>query len=167
MQLRAFEEEHDQHAPEIALEVPARAEYVAVVRTFVSSLAAARRVLDAERVDDLKLAVSEACTNAIEAYGSGTSGDKVLVRWREEDDFVEVSVCDLGPGFDLDGLPGHPPVTDPDRLKYERGLGIPLIRRLVDDVDFRPSSRGTSVSLVLRCERSQETPPPGRRPEGT
>ena len=32
----------------------------------------------------------------------------------------------------------HPPVTDPSRLDYERGLGIPLIRILTDEVEFGP-----------------------------
>jgi anti-sigma regulatory factor (Ser/Thr protein kinase) len=41
-------------------------------------------------------------------------------------------------------------VTDPDRLKFERGLGIPLIRALVDEVEFSPTDEGTAVRLVMR-----------------
>ncbi len=57
---------------------------------------------------------------------------------------------DRGHGFDPADLPDHPPVTDPDRLKFERGLGIPLIRALVDEVEFSPTADGTSVRLVMR-----------------
>jgi serine/threonine-protein kinase RsbW len=137
----------------VELEIPARAEYIALVRLVVSSLAAGRRVLADDRVDDLKLAVSEACTNAIEAHDAIEADDRVLVRWREGDDRFDVSIDDRGEGFDPSSLPEHPPVTDPERLNFERGLGIPLIRTLVDEVHFDPSDTGTSVRLTLYCGR--------------
>ncbi|HZQ28096.1 MAG TPA: ATP-binding protein [Acidimicrobiales bacterium] len=138
--------------PVIELEIPARAEYVGLVRLVVSSLASGRRALAEERIDDLKLAVSEACTNAIEAHHDVDADERVLVRCAEADDRLVVSIRDKGPGFDPDSLPEHPPVTDPDRLNFERGLGIPLIRTLVDEVSFDSSSAGTSVRLVMFCE---------------
>ncbi|MDP9388903.1 MAG: ATP-binding protein [Actinomycetota bacterium] len=135
----------------IELEIPARPEYVGLARLVVSSLASSRRALADERVDDLKLAVSEACTNAIEAHAVVDVDDRVMVRWSEGDDRLQVEVEDQGHGFDLGELPEHPPVTDPDRLNFERGLGIPLIRTLVDEVDFDPSEAGTSVRMVMFC----------------
>jgi len=74
----------------------------------------------------------------------------VLVRCRSDEERLEVCVEDQGRGFDPSQLPDHPPVTDPDRLKYERGLGIPLIRALVDEVEFSPTGGGTAVRLVMR-----------------
>jgi serine/threonine-protein kinase RsbW len=119
----------------------------------VSSLAAGRRVLADDRVDDLKLAVSEACTNAIEAHDAIEADDRVVVRWQETDDRFEVSILDQGEGFDPSSLPEHPPVTDPERLNFERGLGIPLIRTLVDEVHFDSADSGTAVRLTLYCGR--------------
>lgn len=132
----------------LELTVPSRAEYIAVVRLVVSSLATARRALVDDRVDDLKLAVSEACTNAIEA-NRRASGAPVVVTCFEAPERFEVCVSDSGSGFDPDMLPEHPPVTDPDRLNFERGLGIPLIRSLVDDVRFESGPDGTSVWMTL------------------
>lgn len=133
----------------LELEIPARPEYVAIVRLVVSSLAGARRALVDERLDDLKLAVSEACTNAIEAHrGVGVDGP-ITVRVVEAAERLEVHINDRGPGFDPDRLPAHPPVTDPERLNFERGLGIPLIRTLVDEVVFVATGTGTSVRLIL------------------
>ena len=137
--------------PVIELEIPARAEYVGLVRLVVSSLASARRTLAEERVDDLKLAVSEACTNAIEANVHVDVDERVTLRWSEADDRLQVQIDDRGKGFDPGQLPEHPPVTDPSRLNFERGLGIPLIRTLVDEVAFDPSESGTSVRLVMFC----------------
>lgn len=138
--------------PDIALEIPARPEYVAVARLVVSSLAATRRAMSDDQIDDLKLAVSEACTNAIEATNAASSDRPVTVVCREHGDRLDVEIRDTGKGFDPANLPRHPPVTDPERLNFERGLGIPLIRTLVDEVDFHPSPKGTTVRLTMRCD---------------
>ena len=135
----------------IELEIPARPEFVALARLVVSSLASTRRDLADERIDDLKVAVSEACTNAIEAHHSADTHDSVVVRCTEFDDRLQIEIEDRGSGFDPESLPEHPPVTDPERLNFERGLGIPLIRTLVDEVDISSSGDGTRVSLVMRC----------------
>ena len=142
--------------PRIELEIPARPEYVGLVRLVVSSLASSRRTLADDRVDDLKLALSEACTNAIEAHAGLPADERVRVRWSEGDDRLEVHVEDRGPGFDPGSLPEHPPVTDPERLNFERGLGIPLIRSLVDEVAFAPAERGMSVRLVMFCGPAED-----------
>jgi serine/threonine-protein kinase RsbW len=143
----------------LELEIPPRAEYIAIARLVVSSLASSRRALGDERIDDLKLAVSEACTNAIEAQGGSAGGDPVRIRVWEGLDHLDVAVEDRGPGFDPDALPPHPPVTDPDRLNFERGLGIPLIRSLVDRVEFRTSSEGTSVVMTILGGPAELEPP--------
>ena len=135
----------------IELEIPARPEYVALARLVVSSLASSRRDLEDDRIDDLKVAVSEACTNAIEAHGAADTDDSVTLKLTEDVDRLEVLIEDRGPGFDPQTLPEHPPVTDPERLNFERGLGIPLIRTLVDEVEFSSSGRGTSVRMVMLC----------------
>ncbi len=133
----------------LELAVPPGPEYIAVVRLVVSSLASARRNLADERIDDLKLAVSEACTNAIEAQRESATRDAVTVRVLEAPERLEIQVCDRGPGFDPDQLPGHPPVTDPERLNFERGLGIPLMRTLVDYLDFESRPGRTVVRMIV------------------
>ncbi|MGH9307186.1 MAG: ATP-binding protein, partial [Acidimicrobiales bacterium] len=116
----------------------------------VGSLAVTRCGLDEGRIADLRVAVSEACTNAIESYRrAATDSDSVIVAWRDEDDRLEVAIEDRGPGFDPGDLASHPPVTDPARLNYERGLGIPLIKELVDEVCIESSSSGTVVTIAM------------------
>lgn len=141
----------------LELSVPSRPEYIAIVRLVVSSLAAARRNLADDRIDDLKLAVSEACTNAIEANLANGTESPVVVRFWEAPERMELCISDSGRGFNPDLLPEHPPVTDPDRLNFERGLGIPLIRNLVDDVRFDPGEQGTSVWMTLFGGPAEET----------
>lgn len=138
----------------LSLEIPPRAEFVAVARLVVSTAAKSRRALADDRVADLTLALSEACTNAIEAHDAKDQADRVTVRVDEDDERLVVTVEDRGPGFDLMELPTHPAVTDPDRLNFERGLGIPIIRNLVDEVTFTSDDGGTTVTMVLRCPPS-------------
>jgi serine/threonine-protein kinase RsbW len=133
----------------LELEVPPSPEYIAIVRLVVSSLASARRNLADQRIDDLKLAVSEACTNAIEAHARAGHRRAVAVRVLEADERLEVEITDHGGGFDPDQLPLHPPVTDPSRLDFERGLGIPLIRTLVDLARFERLADGTRVRMIV------------------
>jgi serine/threonine-protein kinase RsbW len=134
----------------VELEIPARPEFIALARLVVSAFAAGVGTLADDRIDDLKLAVSEACTNAVEAHGAVATDERVVIRCAAGDDWVEVTVEDRGGGFDPAALPLHPPATDPERLRFERGLGIPLIRSLVDEVEFLSSSEGTRVRIVMR-----------------
>jgi serine/threonine-protein kinase RsbW len=136
----------------VELEIPARPEFVALARMVVAAMASSDAHLPDDRIDDLKIAVSEACTNAIEAHDAVAVDDQITVRCQAYRQILEVRIEDRGGGFDPATLPEHPPVTDPDRLKFERGLGIPLIRSLVDEVEIKSSSAGTAVRMVMRLE---------------
>lgn len=133
----------------LELDVPSSPEYIAIVRLVVASAASFRRALADERIDDLKLAVSEACTNAIEANREVNPGAPVHVEVWEAPDRIEVKIEDAGPGFDPDTLQFPPPFTDPARLNFERGLGIPLIKTLVDRAVFVRKEKGTSVRVTV------------------
>jgi serine/threonine-protein kinase RsbW len=139
---------------EVELRFPARAEHLSLVRLVVSHLAQQGGAgLDLPRMDDLRLAVSEACANAVEAYGRrGAAGD-VVMRCSVVPGEVAVEVEDEAGGFDVDELVPHPPVDTPERLHHERGLGIPLMRQLADRVEFSVGSTGTVVRMVIGRDR--------------
>jgi serine/threonine-protein kinase RsbW len=135
----------------VELEVPARADFLAIIRMVVTSFAHLHPEYDDDQVDDLRLAVSEACTNAIDAHRAGSVDDRVVVRCTGTGDQLEVVVLDRGGGFDLTEVEAAPPPTDPNRLEWERGLGIPLIKALADEAEFSSSEEGTSVRLVIKA----------------
>jgi anti-sigma regulatory factor (Ser/Thr protein kinase) len=140
----------------VDLELPARPEYLAVIRSVVTEVAEAASKLPAGRIDDLRLAVTEACANAIDATRrAGMGGARITLHCAVDGERIVVEVHDAAGGFDPDALVPHPPVTKPDRLKFERGLGVPLMRALADEVTFRQEDGGTTVRLVLT---------PGERP---
>jgi anti-sigma regulatory factor (Ser/Thr protein kinase) len=135
---------------EVELRIPARAEHLALVRVVVTAIAESAARLDGARLDDLRLLVSEACANAIEAYNRrGRPGAPIRVRCSAEDGRVIVEVHDDAGGFDPDALEPHPPVETPERLHHERGLGVPLMRALADVAEFEPDGDGTTVRLVV------------------
>lgn len=135
------------------MRVPAAPEYLALVRMVVAGTARIDPLLDDEHVDDLRVIVSEACTNAIEAStppdGSGDEPPLIAIEVRLMPSRVEVIVDDVGSGFDPEDLDVLPPVTDPERMRIERGLGIPLIRALSDEAEIRSGPQGTRVHVAL------------------
>ena len=137
---------------EIRIEVPPRMDFLAVVLLFVAAAAAMDPPLPESRLDDLRLAVTEACSNAIKAHRPEAREDPVVVSCRIDEDHFRVDIQDRGPGFDPDTLTVLPDAAHPDRLQHESGLGVPLIRVLTDDVIFTPTEDGTIVSMIL--ERS-------------
>lgn len=137
---------------EVELAIPARSAYLSLVRLVVdAAVATLAPQLTASRRDDLKVAVTEACSNAIDAHRAAWGHDPVYVRCRVLDDAVAVEVVDQGLGFDPDRVADLPAATDPRRLRHESGLGIPLMRTLADDVAFLPTPGGTCVRLTVNC----------------
>ena len=135
---------------EIVLEIPPRLDYLAVVRLVVATAAALDPPLPESRLDDLRLAVTEACSNAIKAHRPDAADEPVVIACHLDDDLFRVDIHDRGPGFDPDALAALPEATDPRRLQHESGLGIPLIKVLTDEVTFRPGDGGTVVSMTLK-----------------
>ena len=134
----------------VELAIPARPAYLSLVRLVVdAAVGSLAPGLSAARLDDLKIAVTEACSNAIEAHEATYAEEPVVVRCVVDDDQVTVEVVDNGEGFDPDRVETLPAATDPRRLRHESGLGIPLMRTLTDQVAFTRAVNGTTVSLTV------------------
>jgi len=135
----------------IELDVPARPQYLSLVRSIVTLIAETGSKLPDRRIEDLRLAVTEACANAIDAERRKPEAERlpIIVRCDLEADYVVVEVHDEGGGYDPAALPPDPDVTRPARLMFERGLGIPLMRELSDELGFRRDGAGTTVRLTF------------------
>lgn len=147
----------------VELAIPARPAYLSLVRLVVdATVASLAPGLTTARRDDLKIAVTEACANAIEAHEMTYAEGPVVVRCVIDDDQVTVEVADEGEGFDPEGVASLPPATDPRRLRHESGLGIPLMRTLTDEVSFRRVVNGTTVVLTVYRSPDDRTDRPER-----
>lgn len=133
----------------ITLEVPAKAEYLSLVRSVVTAAAALDPRLGHDRIDDLRLAVSEAATNAIEAHANLGSDERITIRCDLAEDRIEVEVRDRGDGLVESAVAAHGPLDAPGRLDYEGGFGLPLMRVLADQMKIRSLETGTAVHLIV------------------
>jgi serine/threonine-protein kinase RsbW len=121
----------------VALTVPARAEFIALGRLALTGLARTR-ALSAEIVADLKLALTEACSNSVRhAYDEGREG-VVEILYELSDDRIAIQVTDDGSGFDPEILERAQEELD------EGGLGIAIIRALTDELEIGPRPEGGS-----------------------
>ena len=134
---------------EVRLEIPARVDYLGLARQVVAAAAAVEPTFRDERIDDLRVAVSEATTNAIEAHADLDSDERILIRCNLDDDRIEVAVLDQAGGFDPEEVDSAPDATATDRLEWERGLGLPLMRSLADETDIESTDDGTIVRIVV------------------
>lgn len=132
-------------AATVRLTLPAKAEYLILVRLTLAGIA--REVpMSESALADLKLAVTEVCANAVRhAYGDGTG--VVRLQFSLVAGAIEVTVEDDGPGF----APGEAPedVLGGDEL-LEDGMGLSISRAIVDElvVDGGSGGRGTVVRLT-------------------
>jgi len=134
----------------VELSIPPRSDHLSLVRLLVQAAASIDGRLPERRIDDLRLATSEACANALDAQTASGSTKPVHTTIELGDDHVAVTVVDHAGGFEVGQVAPIPPVTDPSRLRHERGLGIPLMRSLVDEVTFTRTPDGTAVRLLIR-----------------
>lgn len=120
-----------------------QANRIAEVRSRVAKFARTMP-FEEEAIHEIKLAVSEAATNALR-HGSTDSACRMNIRMRRLTDGLSVTVSDRGGGFD----PSSVCSQAPDSL-CESGRGIWFMRAVMDDVIFRDNNPGTSVELVKR-----------------
>ena len=141
----------------IDIEFPPRPEYVSFVRVVVAAAAELDPGLAPSRVDDLRVVVSEATTNAIQAHLRTGSDQPIRVRCHRSAGRVSVVVCDEGSGFDPDAVPEMPAPDSPDRLRHESGMGLSIIKTLADDLQISSSPAGTRLRLMLATGPSDES----------
>ena len=129
----------------IELRLPSRAEWVGVARLAVAGVAS-RLNFGIEDIEDLKLAVAEACTNCIQ---HASESDEVRIACVVHADRLVVTVEDRGKGFDARGIAprtlGEPKVG---------GLGVFLIRTLMDDVSYEVDPQtGTRLTMTKHLRK--------------
>jgi serine/threonine-protein kinase RsbW len=128
----------------VRLTIPAKPEYITLSRLALAGLARVRPLAD-DTLADLKLALTEACSNSVRhAYGDGEG--HVAISFELLDDRLIVEVADDGSGFEVEE-----PDAEGDELS-EGGLGIAIIRSVADEVEIGggPDGRGSRLRFVKR-----------------
>ncbi len=129
-----------QDAPDLELSLPARSDNVAVCRQAIGGL---REVVDdsEQTLADIKLAVTEACTNVV-VHAYPESEGMMGLRASVDDHELHIVVTDTGRGVT--------PRTDSPGL----GLGLPLIASLTQSLELGGGGEGeeTQVRMTFRLE---------------
>jgi anti-sigma regulatory factor (Ser/Thr protein kinase) len=124
--------------------LPARPENISVIRRLLAALGETLR-LDSELLEDLRLAVTEACTNVVRHAYADDEGGTIQLAITPVEDGVRVVVGDCGRG-----LGPSPDTRGP-------GLGLPLIAALADTVEIerRAPGTGSRVAMVFSRRRHE------------
>ncbi len=131
----------------VRLTIPAKPEYIILGRLALTGLAGLHASpLPEEVLGDLKLALTEACTNSVRHAYDGAEG-AVSIVYELHPDRLVVEVADEGPGFVPDGREAA------DDELSEGGLGIAIIEALTDELEIARGDRGGSrLRFVKRLD---------------
>jgi serine/threonine-protein kinase RsbW len=133
-------------AQHVRLTIPAKPEYITLGRLALTGIARLRsEPLPQEVLGDLKLALTEACTNSVRHAYAGGEGVVEIVYELHPDRLV-VEVHDAGEGFE----PPSAEDADGDGELSEGGLGIAIIQALADEFELgeRPQGGGSRLRFV-------------------
>lgn len=121
--------------------IPNKKEYVTCARMMISSIASVKG-FDIEKIEDIKLAIGEACNNVII---HSNSDEDIFVEVNSDDDSLNIVIKDTGIGFDADN------VKVPNCDDYEgSGLGLFIIKSLMDKVEIKSSKDETKIKMIKR-----------------
>ncbi len=122
--------------------IPGKPEYVGVVRLAASSVAN-RAGFDVEAIEDIKVAVAEACNNAI-LHGISDNCCNYEIAFTLDEKKLTIAIDDNGKGYDI-GNYQEPDLANPK----EGGLGIFIIRALMDEVQINSNTgKGTTITMT-------------------
>lgn len=127
---------------------PARYDHLRAISAFVSDAIKDSPFDDRQRYA-VDLAVSEACSNVIDhAYGGEDRGDiRILLDLNESG--LKITIQDDGEPFDP-ACVAEPDLTSPLETRCERGLGLFLIRELMDEAVYDFSCPGLNQLTLVK-----------------
>lgn len=126
----------------VRLTIPAKPEYITLGRLALTGIARLHELRD-DTLGDLKLALTEACTNSVRhAYVEGDG--EVQIVYELHPDRLVVEVSDEGPGF----TPRADELGGDDADLSEGGLGIAIIRALTDELELAAGDGGVRLRFV-------------------
>ncbi len=133
-------------AETVRLEIPPQSAYVAIVRLAITSLGRAAG-LDEEKLDDLKIAVSESCTNAVLSTQEAGVDAPVTISFTEAGEHLEVIVGDSGAVH----TPADVATWDSQGFSTRHIMSMELLKSLVDEFERSPrAGGGMQTRLMLR-----------------
>ena len=132
----------------VEIRVPAKAQYIGIARLTISGLAS-RLGFNYDEIEDLKIATSEAVTNAVQHAYKDNEGEVVLGCALFEDK-IEIMIADHGDSFNYEEAKRDiGPYNKLEEIEFMRegGLGLYLMETLMDEVKIR-HEEGVTVFMT-------------------
>ncbi|HWL65837.1 MAG TPA: ATP-binding protein [Actinomycetota bacterium] len=126
----------------VSVEIPPRSPYVGVVRLALAALGRASG-LDEEQVDELKIAVGEACVNSVLAHEEAGSEEAVLVEYDDDGSTITVQVSDRAGSVEQ---LGGSDMQDSQGFSSRLAFSVALLESLVDECRFEPRDGGGMIT---------------------
>lgn len=141
----------------VEMKLPAKPEYVGVARLTASGVAN-RLGYSYDDIEDIKIAVAEACTNVVNhAYEKGQDDDFMHLNFGIYDDRLELTIADQGGKIDIDKLVRERgPIDSSQSIQdlQEGGLGLFLIETLMDKVEYKGDS-GVMIIMTKFLQKDE------------
>ncbi len=131
---------------------PARLDQLSVIGEFITA-ATSHMDMTSRDLFAVQMAVDEAATNIILHGYAGQAEESLHIScWQQGDDFF-VQMRDRGQPFDASDVP-EPDLHSPLEERREGGLGVYLIRRMMDRVEFSRQGDENVLTMVRHCTPS-------------
>jgi serine/threonine-protein kinase RsbW len=140
----------------ISLTIPAKAEYLHIVRLTLFGIAT-NIGFSFEQIEDMKVAVAEACNNVVLHAYSETKSGVLEIQFEIEKDGLSIHIKDDGESFDYEQMVNKSTTLHDKTLNEATvgGLGIFMMHALMDKVQVR-TNRGTEVILSKMLSRNED-----------
>ncbi len=143
----------------IKLSIPPQSDYIGVVRLTISGVAT-RMNFSVDNIEDIKIAVSEACTNAVQyAYDHQDESKDIQIECKISENSLKIMVQDSGKGFDVEAIEKkrEEGTLNKDEENPSLGLGMTFIRSLMDSAEITSTiGEGTTVIMEKKAPIAEQ-----------
>lgn len=133
----------------IVVQTPGEITYLHRIRQFVTGIAVELGISEKD-LDNIELAVDEACANVIEhGYTPADPNKNITIRMEIDPTKLVLTIIDQGKQFDP-RTRKNPDINTLINMKRDGGLGISLIKRVMDVIDYRTTPEGQNELILTK-----------------
>lgn len=133
-----------------SITIPCAKSNLQLIRNFIIEILKAEKLSDLE-IHSMVLAVDEVCANIIIHSNKCSPEQSLELHMEVKQDKVEYEIVDNGIGFDIRKYP-EPDLNEIIKTKRKGGVGLMLVKRIMDDIDYFTRSGKSVVKLTKYLE---------------
>jgi len=126
--------------------IPSSTKYLRDIRDFIAEFGDENR-LPSKLISQISLAVDEACTNVIKHAYKNSSDNEINLEIKKSNNKIKISIKDNGIHFDPASI-HDPDIEESQKKKKGGGLGIFLMKKLMDKVEYKIRDNMNELVLI-------------------